>query len=306
MDSAWTLSIAGVAIVSLVPVLRRLRRGLRGTALLSAWNWAAVAWLAWLIALLVSAAPRVTEGIVWISWYVVAVLALTPPIAVLGARRPTSRVWTCFVLVPLVLVFTWPILTALHSGQALRTFHLEEPLLAGYGLVLVMGAGNYLALRYSLAALLWMVGLLAVVLPLCPTTARWMLDAENGRFWGTICLAAAGWIADRLATRGGRRASGGRPALDRVWHDFRDLFGIVWSRRVQERFNDQARQTALPLRLGWDGLEPAAEAVQGTAFDPESLAGAEKLLRWLLQKFVDPAWIDQRLRPAAPHLKQND
>src|SRR5262249_12434279 len=179
------------------------------------------------MALLLSAAPCVTEGVAEIAWYVAAVLALPPPIAVLGARRPTSRVWTGFVLVPLVLVFTWPILTALHSGEASRTFNLEEPLLAGYVLVLIMGAGNYLALPYSLPALLWMVGLLAVVMPLCPTTARWMLGTANGRFWGTICVAAAGWIADRLAASGGRQAPGGRPAPDRVWHDLRDLFAIV-------------------------------------------------------------------------------
>jgi hypothetical protein len=283
-----------------------LRRGLSGTALLSAWNWVAVAWIGWLMALLLSAAPRATKGTVEISWYVAAVLALTPPIAVLGARRPTSRVWTCFVLVPLVLVFTWPILTALHSGEASRTFSLEEPLLAGYGLVLVMGAGNYLALRYSLAALLWTVGLLAVVLPLCPTTARWMLGAENGRFWGTICVAAAGWIADRLAARSGRPGSGDRPALDRVWRDFRDLFGIVWSRRVQERFNDQARQTGLSLRLGWEGLEPAAGNPTSGTFDSQSLADTEKSLRWLLQKFVDPEWIDERLEAATPQPLQND
>jgi hypothetical protein len=228
-------------------------------------------------------------------WYFAAVLALTPPIAVLGARRPTSRVWTWFVLVPLVLVFTWPLLPALRGPAGRSAFSIEAPVVVGYALVLVMGAGNYLGLRFSPSALLWMAGLLLVVLPLCPATAGWVPAAQTGRICGSLCLFAAGWIADRQVAAGGTNRS--VPSLTRVWEDFRDRFGIVWARRVQERFNDEARRKGLSVRLGIHGFENAAGDAPASVLDEPSRAAAEAALRWLLQKFVDPGWIDARLVP---------
>jgi len=265
-----------------------------GTALESAWPWAAIAWISWLVVPILTVAPSPLATWRNLLWYLAAVLALVPPIAVLGARRPTARVWTWFVLVPLVLVFTWPLAAALRQEGNPAAFSLEEPLLAGYLLVVFMGAGNYLGLRFSLAALFWMTGLALVVLPLCPATAKWVLGPPAGRLDGTLCLVAAGWIADRQAARGSDRHSTG-PALDRVWRDFRDLFGIVWARRLQDRFNEDARRRGLSLRLGLHGFETAEGGLLAAEVDAQSLAAAEESLRWLLQKFVDPAWIDRRL-----------
>ncbi len=299
MQNVWP-SIAGCAgIVSLSPVLLRLRRGVRGTALESAWSCAALVWVFWLIVAGLTVADRIGQPSslhAWIDvlWYLAAILALTPPVAVLGARRPTARVWTAFVLIPLVLVFAWPVLAAVRSSGGLVAFTLETPLLVGFVLVLVMGAGNYLGLRYSPSALLWTAGLLLVVLPLCPATAGWVLHVEPGRGVGALCLAVAAWFADRQAAGSPARALGAGEPLDRVWRDFRDLFGIVWARRIQERFNDEARKQGLPLRLGIDGVEDATGS-SAAAFDRQSLAAAEASLCWLLQKFVDRDWIDQRL-----------
>src|SRR5262249_13853295 len=151
---------------------------------------------------------------------------------------------------------------------------LEEPLLAGYLLVLVMGAGNYLGLRFSLAALLWMGGLALVVGPQCPAAAKWLPEAATGRLSGTLCLVAAAWIADCLAARARRRSPAG-PALNRVGGDFRDLLGIVWARRLQARFNEEARRKGLPLRLGIHGVEAAAQSLP-SEFDSEILFAAEE------------------------------
>jgi hypothetical protein len=265
-----------------------------GTALEAAWPWTVFVWLAWLIVPVVTVAPSPLRAWRDVLWYLAAVLALVPPIAVLGARRPTARVWTWFVLVPLVLVFAWPLAPVLRRDGNAAAFSLEEPLLAGYLLVLVMGAGNYLGLRFSLAALLWMIGLALVVLPLCPPRAKWVPEATTGRFWGMLCLVAAGWIADRLVACARRRSTTG-PALNRVWGDFCDLFGIVWARRLQDRFNEEAGRKGLPLRLAMHGLEAAPGQLPPAEFDAQTLVTAEESLRWLLQKFVDPAWIDRRL-----------
>ncbi|MCY2963898.1 MAG: hypothetical protein NT069_09670, partial [Planctomycetota bacterium] len=85
--------------------------------------------------------------------------------------------------------------------------------------------------------------------------------------------------------------------LERVWRSFRDLFGVVWSRRVQERFNEQAQQERWNVRIGFNGFEDSAgrpwDAHPPTAAD---VAAAETHLRWLLQKFVESDWIDRRLK----------
>ena len=315
MENAWPAIAACAGIISLLPVLARLRRGVRGTALESAWPCAAVVWVAWLAVALLTIADRVSDHSslhAWLDvlWYGTAILALTPPVAVLGARRPTARVWTIFVLIPLVLIFIWPVLPVMRTAGGPAAFSVESPVLVGFILVLVMGAGNYLGLRFSPSALLWIAGLLLIVLTLCPATSEWVAGARMGRALGTLCVVASAWLADRQAARA---HAPGTP-LDRVWRDFRDLFGIVWARRIQERFNDEAAKQGMPLRLGFDGLEEAdpvrcrSRAPTQTAlvpaesadrrspgpFDARALAAAETSLRWLLQKFVDREWIDQR------------
>jgi hypothetical protein len=285
---------ACAGLAALAGVSARLRAALSGTAAASCWPLLVAVWLIWLVVAVVTLPPFPLR--VWADslWYLAAVVALIPPIAVLGARRPTSRVWTWFVLAPLVLVFVWPILPALANGARPGGFNLEAPVVVGYALVLVMGAGNYLGLAHWVSALLWMSGLLLVVLPLCPATSFALLDTWSGRTWGTCCLAAAGWIAQWQATRR-RIANDSRRPFDRAWSDFRELFGIVWARRIQERFNDDARRQGLALSLGLHGLEDAAGGNLTAEPDPAALAAAEASLRWLLQKFVEPEWIDKRL-----------
>ncbi len=295
MKNDWFVIAATAGLCSLVPVLLRLKAGLRSTALAPAWPWVAMVWVAWLIlsGLTLSSAPL--HPWTRVLGYLAAVIALTPPIAVLGARRPTSRVWTWFVLVPLVLVFTWPMVPVLHPGGA-EAFSLEEPMLAGYVLVLVMGVGNYLGLCFWPSALLWIAGLLLIVLPLCPATAGWTCEAQSGRLWGTLCLIASGWFADRQTALRQRDVVARELPLNRLWRDFRDLFGIVWARRIQERFNHDARQAGLGLHLGMDGLVGTTGKPIPFDFDHQSLAAAEVSLRWLLQKFVDSEWIDRRMK----------
>jgi hypothetical protein len=102
--------------------------------------------------------------------------------------------------------------------------------------------------------------------------------------------------------RAGTTAITGRPSLARVWLDFRDLFGIVWTRRIQERFNDEMRRRNLSVRLAIEGLEGAGGASLSSVStaDRES---ADAFLRWLLQKFVDPEWIEARGEEEGPGIR---
>jgi hypothetical protein len=92
----------------------------------------------------------------------------------------------------------------------------------------------------------------------------------------------AAWVAEASARGGGR----GAPGVDRLWNWFRDRWGVVWARRVQERFNQSARATGWPIRLGWFGVvpEPGHDLVI-----PEA---AEATLKGLLRRFADAATVE--------------
>lgn len=325
--------------LSLTPVVWRLRRGLVSTSLSGLWRLVGAGWLAWGVAGAASLVFDLSAGAIDLLWYSVAVLLLLPPIAVLGARRPIDRVWPWFVLLPLAGVFAWPVLSALGRGRLPVTWNIEAPMLMAYALVLVMGAGNYLGLRQTLPAILWIASLALLVGPLCPLTANALPTAPDARLFATLTLTASGWLA--LATARNRNQSParqGRPEppislrrngespevvspgdtavsidhgdgvrsaeapefaesenssrLDSLWRDFRDTFGIVWARRMQERFNDMMRQQGHSIRLGIDGLEQA----EGNPDIPfTGMSAAETSLCWLLQKFVDREWIVVRV-----------
>lgn len=216
-------------------------------------------------------------------WYASAVVSLCPAIAVLGARRPGVRVWNWFILVPLLFALGWPVMTQLIQRQHLRGLELETQQLVGYLLVLVMGAGNYFGTRYTMSALLYVVAnacLIVSISVVCPTwlSDRWWVRclATGGMAWAVIVAAGAGSIsvADRF---------------DRLWLDFFDQFGIVWGRRIQDRVNYMATKEGWPARLDLQGFR------WDTPADPQIEGRIEHTFRWLLRRFVDPEWIDQRL-----------
>ena len=148
---------------------------------------------------------------------------------------------------------------------------------------------------------------------------------------GTLALAVAILWADRQA----QRPTVARHPLDRLWFDFRDTFGIVWGRRILERLQMRAESERWPMRLTDDGWAPTSESLAATPQPATPLPAAvapgaadqiqpdrhdetaaavvwpqllsqdprpEQALRWLLRRFVDPEWIDQRLVvDAAPY-----
>lgn len=284
-------TVSSLTLLIVLPVLHRIRHVVRRTTLATAWNWALIAWGAWEIAWVSQFFP------IWPAvrdqlWYAAAILGLCPPIAVLGAKRPGSRVWAAFVLVPLVLVFSWPAVVEWVYRFPPQRFQLETPMLLGYGLVLVMGYGNYLGTRQSLASLLTASALGWLVWKLAQSPQA---DQSLQPFGPTLLLvlaAVVGW--------GLRSSPPEATGWNRVWWDFQDAFGIVWAKRVMDRINQTARHEQ--WKAEW--------TVQGLAFppditDPEKSHTQERVdhtLRWLLRRFVDPEWIDERLTSdKAPH-----
>lgn len=243
------------------------------------------------------------------AWYLCAVLALCPPIAVLGSRRPGTRVWAWFILFPMLLALCWPIIALRLQGSEFRGLLLEIPQLLAFGLVLVMGVGNYCGTKYTMSAMLYGVALLAMV-GACSTFAWPALGPRSAtRFWATVAMVVSILVASRA------ERPTGNTRFDHVWFDFFDSFGIVWGRRIQDRINFVAQKEHWPVRLELDGFI-TTETCRNAERLPESAVDSrnkhfqcgnvphldsqvedriDHTLRWLLRRFVDPAWIDQRL-----------
>ena len=119
--------LGAVSLLLVVPVLFRVRRFVRGTTLVTAWRWAAAAWIVLgrrVERRIISFLPASLQDQLW---YAAAILGLCPPIAVLGAKRPGSRVWAAFVVLPLVLVFAWPALVGVGSANSPRNACTSKP-----------------------------------------------------------------------------------------------------------------------------------------------------------------------------------
>jgi hypothetical protein len=294
--------LAAVAILSAATVVLKARNALVHTTLTQARRWGLAALAAWSLAwLFADALGTASEGIADQLWSAAAILALAPFVSILGARRPASKVWSWFVVLPVTVVLALPAATAWNRELRPAPLRWEAPVLAGYFLVLLMGLGNHFGTRFSLAAILYAAACLTVAARL----ADWLrLDRATTECAATILLGLSAGAAGLAARRVGASARG-RPGvpgfrLEPVWSDFRDFFGIVWARRVLERFNESAVREGLPLRLRLHGFVPlGGPAADGTAAEisltASQQAEAERVLRWLLRRFVDPEWIDERL-----------
>jgi len=254
---------------------------------------------AWMTATLASAlGPPITEGIKDQLWYAAAVLSLCPLIAILGARRPGSAWWSWFIVVPLVCVMGWPAAEAWQIGWPPEPLVLDAPVVIGYAFVLVMGLGNYFGTCFTLPAIVLAAAALLNVSTFWHDRPDWMPVAAWSHLVATAgVIAATFWAAIGFRSRGVSAWP-----LERAWLDFRNLFGIVWARRVQEQFNDTARRSAWPVRLGPLGfVAETGQRVDPTTIDAATSDAMEAWLRWLLRRFVDPGWIDSRVRPTAVH-----
>lgn len=222
-------------------------------------------------------------------WYASAVIALCPPISVLGSRRPGSRVWNSFIMLPMLLALGWPVITLAFQGSELRGLQLETPQLVAFCLVLVMGVGNYVGTGFTLPAVIYGASVVALAVSMSLIAPSFLANRESTHFWSTVFLGFSILMASRTVSP---------PApnrFDTVWLDFFDTFGIVWGRRIQDRVNFVLQKEKLPVKLDLQGFVWNDEL----AANAEAEARIEHALRWLLRRFVDRSWIDKRLGVAS-------
>ena len=304
----WVATIATTGLLVSLVLFVRMRKRVVGTTLVNAWNWGLAAWLTWLAAWVVDCYLQSSDGVRDQLWFAAAILMPCPLIAVLGARNPGAHAWTAFVLVPLILVLGWPAATVWEAGQP-RPLLLEGPTLMGFVVVAVMGAGNYFGTRFTLSACGVALSLLLTIAPFSGLVP-FELTGETVRSIAAFslvasCLFTAGCLAEPLPDR--RPSPTSSPELpaslgvvqhdghyDRLWLDFRDYFGIVWAKRVMDRLNGLFARDSLPVRMDIDGLH-WSERMPDDAERAEIYVQADRSIRWLLRRFADDAWIDQRL-----------
>jgi hypothetical protein len=305
VSAAAIAAVPDHAPVALVPALifaaRSWREGwaaTRGTGLRPAMIWTALAISAAVAAQAVGWFEPVATGRPGAGrlTYLSTLAALAALGSVLNARAPGGRVWAGLMAI-LILVFLIPWLEGpwrVRRAGGLTLLHLDAPWTIFYWLLVVVGVTNYLPTRFGLAAGWLALGFLLEYLGLTrddwPESRRAALWA-----WSTWALAAAAWSA----RRGARNEPTARTDLERLWFWFRDLWGVVWALRIQERFNRTGEWKGWPIRLGWFGLEPVGAADSAATTPIKDPPEGEATFRGLIRRFAEVERLDELTRAAA-------
>lgn len=289
LDALVTTTLILAVAVGWFGVIR-LTRSVRHTSLTSA-----AAWSVWFqVTLTVTTIAtlcksRVSPGILDQLWYLTAVSALCPFVAVLGARRGRLLEWSFFIVLPLIVVLEWPAfaqLTRCWHGQRLE---LETPTLTAYLVVLLMGTGNFFGTRFTWPAIFFAGCWVPVLLSNSSVETAWM-RRDPDAIVGSAQLWFWWWAFDYAKT-----VNKPSKSWQRLYLEFRDYFGVVWSTRLTARVNEVAQREKWPWILTTDGLAAVSNGgppVDDSATDPR----VDQTFRWLLKPFVDPEWIDERLK----------
>ncbi len=287
--------IASLWLAASILLFWRSWRFIQGTTLEIAWHWGCAAWTLWGISWILEFNPGVIRlGVLDQMWYAVALMLLAALVSVLGAKRPGSRVWAWFVTVPMLLVLGWPALYAWSNGWPPDRLRLMTPAVCAYGVVCVMGLGNYVGTRFLTSALLLGAAFFFLVIPFAGWLPEMWPTSAACRLRATLCAGMAViWPAIL-----GRSAPDLAP-WDRVWVDFVNVFGIAWGRRLQDRFNETARKSKWGVKLDLYGLvwddAPGATSPADRPQLPQWTSEMTQALTWLLRRFVDQPWLERRV-----------
>ncbi len=273
----------------------RLTRSVRYTSLT-----AAAAWAIWFqVTLTVTtiatvAKSRVPLGVLDQLWYLTAVSALCPFVAVLGARRGRLLEWSLFIVLPLIVVLEWPALAQLTRCWHGQRLELETPALIAFGVVMLMSMSNYAfdPQGTSATAIFWIGTWLLFVLGIAPMIDWKQFTGEHfPQLLAVVIFQTSVWLHVQEASKRNRRSLD----WDRVWIEFQKFFGSVWTLRLMARVNEVATRDQWPWRLTPNGMQPATRDAPHPG-SPTADPRVDQTFRWLLKPFVDPEWIDERLR----------
>ncbi|MEM8680013.1 MAG: hypothetical protein AAGF97_11725 [Planctomycetota bacterium] len=263
-----------IALMVSLTIIASWRRPAQQTSLLGGWVWSVVAVLSLATSLgletlaVDSAALRL----------ILNTAIFCPTISLFGARRPQHRGWN-FIVLTLWGVLALPAADAVFL-QGAEEIHLHGARRVFMAIMILASVVNHLFTRHAAAAA-------------CFGVAQALLLGEflwSGDAWspGRGIAACGIFVAAVIAWWNGRHPRS-EVGWNRVWLDFRDLFGAIWGLRLIERVNAAARMSDWSVRLVWRELSiPAGTSV-------ETMEGVETCLRAYLRRFVSPQWVERRL-----------
>lgn len=305
----------------------RIRLLIWGTSLIAAWNWSVLAVLGMLTLALVRFLPSATAQLGSdLPDYLVSTLLLTPLVSVLGARMPAGRAWSVFVVLPLVIVLCWPALSEAWNMRNPAPIDVGTPASLGFLLVLVMAYGNYFGSGNTTAATLYAAGIMIRMWPVTGWRPMIALEPHQAILLTDGLPAAAAFLGySRICKLHKMPASTHAQAANRLWLTFRDLFGIVWAKRVMDRMNLFATREQWAVLLTLDGFtepQPEHQAKSNDhkktsttdALPSEQTANIERqmpdtsstlhrpmtVLCWLLTRFASESWLKTWTRDLFP------
>jgi len=289
VDVTMATTLAVVGIVAAAATLHRLR----GTTLVGVQCWLA-ACLAAIAAVelgLGLAASDVSAAFAETLRYVAATLTFCPLMALMGAKRPQDRAWH-FIVASLWIVLALP---ALHVALLRPGQSLTIPTALAYFMMgmVVIGFLNRMMTRNWLVSVLFAGGQLALVSIRFPFVTFADGPGEQFRPLVGLALIATSCVAGWWGSRQGRTNA---EPLDRLWLEFRDLFGVFWALRLAERVNALASVTKSNVVLRWSGFQTTDGGKITDSLSREAIQLMRQGLENLLRRFVSRDWIAKRLQ----------
>jgi hypothetical protein len=218
-------------------------RANRNHSLSHAIGWTVIAWIGWcLVVLSFDLREPLLAGRLS---YLALCLTGCAGMAVLGARRPGVTAWNLVVL-GLLAVNVLPLMESLLKGGTLN--------LDGYRAVCVaatiaVGILNYLPTRLAPAAVVLFIAVGGTLWTLL-STALAIPKVVQSLLIAPFFVGFVPWIAYVCIQNRPTPSS----EFDRLWLDFRDRYGFLWSARLRGQFNNSASNAGWPVVLRWQGL----------------------------------------------------
>lgn len=269
----------------------RVRRMPEGTTLHSPIIWFGIAWLA--VALAGLSTNWISAELARVLRYLSACLTLCPFMALWGVRRPHHQAWN-FVVLTLWAILALPALSYLLD----RPLQLHGARLAFLAILLLLGAVSYCRTRFQWPSYLVFAGQGLLFLEwLGPSLAngadgQWPLEWVL-RFREAIALSLV--LMGFVLLKDGFSAAD-TPRLDRVWFDFRDLFGVAWALRLMDRVNAVSAASDWPFELRWCGFvaRSGPTSSDGVAVSAIHEQAVSRVMHGFMRRFVDTAWLTKR------------
>jgi len=282
----------------------RARRTLWPLTLRAAWLWGIPALLLHIAATGASLLPQsVAVRDETLLHFCAAAMLLAPGVSVLGARRPGVRAWPWFVTLPMLAVLLWPAVNEAMQTSESQPLQLGGPAMPGILIVLVMTGGNYFGTRNTAAVLLCC----GTVLCHLSAAVGWVPDRSTVSAVGALLFAIgvglAQWNFSRTTSTQKEQAPTTREAAAVTWAAFRDLFGIVWAKRVADRVNQFAGRESWSVELTIDGFQRRAhrssQPESESDISDEDIERPLHVLCWILKRFADADWFVHHIGEAS-------